>query len=302
LLLCLLAVPFVWHWIYQILLCIPPLLDALVNRHPFHGAAIRFSQFRHFAHRYLAFAPFCLRLVHLTAYLMLGVLIYAIRLFLTTAIGGLAVYLGSDTLSKNFAARSQILSECTAAVQNLLAVHPDVPAAPGQVAQYDRVILPAHSLGTVIAYDTLSDLRVTDAAEFDEKHVARLAPPSAPELSRISALFSFGCPLNKVYYFFRARIGEKATILNLVLYSLHNFRLHVPPPVGIIPPEPPGNMPFCPTFKWLNVWCKLDMISGPMLFYRADDNETVRQGFDPATAHTRYWANPHLYEYFAKLL
>ncbi len=302
LLLCLLAVPFVWHWIYQILLCIPPLLDGLVNRHTFHGAAIRFSQFRQFAHRYLVFAPFCLRLVHLTAYLMLGVLIYAIRLFLTTAIGGLAVYLGSDTLSKNFAARSQILSECTAAVQNLLAVHPDVPAAPGQVAQYDRVILAAHSLGTVIAYDTLNDLRVKDAAEFDEQHVARIQAPSAPGLSRISALFTFGCPLNKVYYFFRARIGEKATILSQVLYSLHNFRLRVPPPVGMLPPEPPGNKPFCSTFKWLNVWCKLDMISGPMLFYQADDNETVRQGFEPATAHTGYWANPHLYEYFSSLL
>ena len=261
-----------------------------------------FSDFRHFAHRYLVFAPFCLQLMHLTGYLVLGVLIYAIRLFLTTAIGGLAVYLGSDTLSTNFAARSQILSECTAAVQKLLAVHPDVPAADGQPDQYDRIILAAHSLGTVIAYDTLNDLRVMDAAEFDEKHVARIPAPSAPELARVSALFTFGCPLNKVYYFFRARVGEKATILNQILYSLHNFRLHVPAPTGVLPPEPPGNKPFSFAFQWLNVWCKLDLISGPMLFYYADANVRVRQGFEPATAHTGYWANPQLYEYFSRLL
>jgi hypothetical protein len=301
LLICLIAVPFAWHGIWETLLRIPFLSGVPTIRNLFHSVTW-FSDFRHFAHRYLVFAPFCLRLVHLTWYLLLGVLIYAIRLFLTTAIGGLAVYLGSDTLSKNFAARSQILSECTAAVQNLLALHPDVPAASGQAAQYDRVILAAHSLGTVIAYDTLNDLRVMDAAEFDEKHVARIPAPSAPELARITALFTFGCPLNKVYYFFRARVGEKATILSQVLYSLHNFRLHVPAPTGILPPEPPGNKPFSPTFKWFNVWCKLDLISGPMLFYQADENERVRQGFEPATAHTGYWANPHLYEYFSRLL
>ena len=301
LLVCLLTVPFAWHGIWEILLRIPFLSGAPTLRNLFPNMKW-FLEFRHFAHRYLVFAPFCLRLMHLTGYLVLGVLIYAIRLFLTTAIGGLAVYLGSDTLSKNFAARSQILSECTAAVQNLLAEHPDVPAAEGQAPQYDRVILAAHSLGTVIAYDTLNDLRVMDAAEFDEKHVARIPAPSAPALARISALFTFGCPLNKVYYFFRARIKDDATILSQVLYSLHNFRLHVPPPAGIIPPEPPGNKPFSPTFNWLNVWCKLDLISGAMLFYHADANERVHQGFEPATAHTGYWANPQLYQYFSRLL
>jgi hypothetical protein len=44
------------------------------------------------------------------------------------------------------------------------------------------------------------------------------------------------------------------------------------------------------------------MISGPMLFYRADQNERVHQGFEPATAHIDYWTNPKLYTYFSRLL
>jgi len=302
-LLCLLAAPFLWHPIHEVV--VHTLLHAQSsvaqnnprNMHP------RLVVFRWFVHRYLVFAPVCLRLVHVAAYLLFGALIYAINRFLTAAIGGLAVYLGSDSLNKNFVARSQILSECTAAVRDLLKQpHTDLPASLDVPQQYDRVILAAHSLGTVIAYDTLNDLRVKHAAESDQQQVQRVIPSPAPDLSRITALFTFGCPLNKVFYFFRSRTSEKTTILNQVLYTLHNFRLRVPPPAGTEPPEPPGNEPFCRSFNWLNVWCRLDMISGPMLFYRANNDERVRQGFEPATAHLRYWANPKLYTYFSRLL
>jgi hypothetical protein len=46
----------------------------------------------------------------------------------------------------------------------------------------------------------------------------------------------------------------------------------------------------------------MDVISGRMLFYRADQNRVVKQGFEPATAHTGYWKNPELYAFLAKLL
>ncbi len=301
-LLFLIAIPFFWHAVQELLPRI-----AFLNHESTAPAALSSldnlaDNFRHFVHRYLAFAPRGLRLIHITLYLLLGALIYGIKQFLTTAIGGLAVYLGSDSLSKNFAARSQILSECTATIHDLLAQHADLPAATGMPQQYDRLILAAHSLGTVIAYDTLNDLRVKEAAERDQQLVQTSPTPSARDLSRITGLFTFGCPLNKVYYFFRARTGEKTTILNQVLYSLHNFRLRTPPPEGSLPPEPPGNKPFCFDFSWINVWCRLDMISGPMLFYQANQNELVHQGFEPAGAHTGYWSNSRLYTYFSKLL
>jgi hypothetical protein len=117
-------------------------------------------------------------------------------------------------------------------------------------------------------------------------------------LKRISALFTFGCPLNKVFYFFRARTSSKTYVLDEILYSLHNLRLRNPAPAGAHQaPEP-----FHPSFRWFNAWCPMDVISGRMLFYRADQNQVVKQGFEPATAHTGYWKNPKLYAFFAKLL
>jgi hypothetical protein len=238
-------------------------------------------------HLRIAFAPLALRLLHVLGYLALATLSYLINRFLTTAIGDLAVYLGADTLSTNFVARSEILEECTQTVRDLLGSQLDL--VPDHTpTNYDRVILAAHSLGSVIAYDTLNDLMVQNMAS---------STPD-PALKRISALFTFGCPLNKIFYFFRARTSPKTYVLDEILYALHSFRLRNPPPAGVQPsPEP-----FHPNFQWLNAWCPIDVISGRMLFYRADKNEIVKQGFEPATAHTGYWRNPKLYAYFAKLL
>jgi hypothetical protein len=238
-------------------------------------------------HLRIAFAPLALRLLHVLGYLALATLSYLINRFLTTAIGDLAVYLGADTLSTNFVARSEILEECTQTVRGLLSSQLDL--VPDHTpTNYDRVILAAHSLGSVIAYDTLNDLMAQNMAS---------STPD-PTLKRISALFTFGCPLNKIFYFFRARTSPKTYVLDEILYALHSFRLRNPPPAGVQPsPEP-----FHPNFQWLNAWCPMDVISGRMLFYRADKNEIVNQGFEPATAHTGYWRNPKLYTFFAKLL
>lgn len=241
--------------------------------------------------RWIAFAPICLRLVHVSLYALLALLTYAVNRFLTTAIGDLVVYLGSDELSTNYEARAQILSECTATVEDLLQTHPDVPGE----GRYDRLLIAAHSLGSVISYDVLNDLLAKEKA---------CQPAEAPEfrrrMERIAGLFTFGCPLNKVYYFFRRRTGPKTTILNEILFRLHCFRLRVPQIADH--DRTAGQKLFSARFQWLNAWCKMDVISGRMVFYRADENRIVAQGWEPATAHLGYWKNPKLYDYFAELL
>jgi hypothetical protein len=285
--LALVAVPFlspVWHLIHAISHWTHgPAIHAKLNldHHQRVQTALRWLHLR------IAFAPLSLRLFHVLGYFALAALTYLINRFLTTAIGDLAVYLGADTLSTNFAARSQILEECTQTVRDLLGSQLDL--VPDHTpCNYDRIILVAHSLGSVIAYDTLNDLMAQNMA----------STPSDQTLKRISALFTFGCPLNKVFYFFRSRTSAKTYVLEQILYALHNLRLRNPPPTGVKQsPEP-----FHPNFQWLNAWCPMDVISGRMLFYRADQNRVVKQGFEPATAHTGYWKNPELYAFFAKLL
>jgi hypothetical protein len=243
---------------------------------------------RIFLHTRIAFAPMRLRLVHLAFYAVLAGLAYIVNRFLTTAAGDLAVYLGADTLSTNFSARAQILSECTAAMDYLLGTHGDLPDGEGRPGLYDSVVIASHSLGTVIAYDMLNDLMAKD----------RVVASMKPDLARITGLLTFGCPLNKVYYFFRTRTEMKTKILNRILYDLHNFRLRLgPPPDALLIPDP-----FARHFCWYNAWSPCDVISGRMFFYRADKNRKVEDGFLPWTAHTSYWENPKLYEFFEELL
>jgi hypothetical protein len=156
-----------------------PFLDSVWHLGPvaLHGLAAFLNKFhdlspgpRHdsdaamrWLHLRIAFAPLGLRLFHVLGYVGLATLTYLINRFLTTAIGDLAVYLGADTLSTNFVARSQIMEECTQTVLELLGSQHDL--IPNHTpSNYDRIIIAAHSLGSVIAYDTLNDLMAQNMA------------------------------------------------------------------------------------------------------------------------------------------
>jgi hypothetical protein len=231
-------------------------------------------------------------------YLFLAIFAYVGEAVLTSAIGCLAVYLGADDLSKNFAARSQILHECTTLLIDLLAGH-DQTDAPNNEWTYDEVLLAGHSLGSVIAYDSLSQLIVRDLAK----------DPTLGDvpLKKVKGLLTFGCPLNKVVYFFRARTNRRTNVLSQILYTLHAFRLRTPLPPEANPeisvPHPfPKNLPFAPDFRWYNAYSPFDIISGRMQFYIADLDVPVERGVMPWTAHLSYWENDDLYSLFSDLL
>lgn len=231
-------------------------------------------------------------------YAVLTLVAYVSRKVLTSAIGCLAVYLGADDLSKNFAARSQILHECTSMLIALLAGR-DEKGYPDQEWIYDEVLVAGHSLGSVIAYDSLSQLIVRNLAE----------DPSLNDvpLKKVKGLLTFGCPLNKVVYFFRARTNLRTNVLSQILYMLHSFRLRTPLPPEANPkiavPHPfPEKVPFAPDFLWYNAYSPFDIISGRMQFYKADLDVAVERGVTPWTAHLSYWENDDLYSLFSDLL
>jgi hypothetical protein len=233
------------------------------------------------------------------SYVALAALLYFVRVFLTSAIGGLAVYLGADELSKNYAARALILDQCSEAVKDLLAEHEDLPSKKAPRKTYDRVLIAAHSLGSVISYDTLNRLLVQNEAR-------TLGPTDLP---RLKGMLTFGCPLNKVMYFFRTRTSRSTIILQRILFVLHPYRLLVRisneanGPISLPDPHPAtdpfGSLP--EGFLWLNAYSPFDLISGKMFFYRADSNRRVEHGVMPWTAHLSYWENPDLYKYFGRL-
>jgi hypothetical protein len=231
-------------------------------------------------------------------YAFLTIFAYVSRKILTSAIGCLAVYLGADDLSKNFAARSQILHECTTILITLLAGR-DETGNPDKQWTYDEVLIAGHSLGSVIAYDSLSQIIVRDLAKDPSL--------SSVPLRRIKGLLTFGCPLNKVVYFFRARTNLRTNVLSQILYMLHSFRLRTPLPPQANPaiamPHPfPEKTPFAPEFLWYNAYSPFDIISGRMQFYTADLDVPVERGVTPWTAHLSYWENDDLYSLFSDLM
>jgi len=216
---------------------------------------------------------------------------YVVRLILVDYVGDLAVYLGSDERSENFAARSQILDECS---QSLTAI---LRAKSGNGPAFDRVVIVGHSLGSVIAYDAVNEL--LDRARSG-------AIPDPADLRRLSGMVTFGCPLNKVYYFFREQLPPRQEIRRQILDLLHSFRIfkaRIADQFTFTGVEPQlwkeAEAALEKDFLWINVWSISDPISGKLLFYDlgSADNQLHLFYRRPLVAHVLYWEDPRFYDF-----
>ena len=147
------------------------------------------------------------------------------------------------------------------------------------------------SLGSVIAYDAVNRL----AREVRAEHRETEPGLSQAELDKLYGLLTFGSPLDKVYYFFRTVVAAEEVIRAQLLASLHGFRQRrsgrdygqftlaryvIPAPAQ---------------FRWLNVYSRLDLVSGCLDFYDVDVQRARPYG-NPLTAHLAYWADTGFYE------
>lgn len=160
------------------------------------------------------------------------------------------------------------------------------------VPHYDKIIVVGHSLGSVLAYDTLNALINLDnvSAPAEKQGVAR----------RTRALLTFGSPLDKTAFIFRVQVSNPgqwireqlvASIQPLVL--AYSYR-----PVD--------------SFEWLNIWSRMDVISGELNYY--DDpaiptdrlphinNRTDSHAWLPLAAHVQYWNSPLLREHLLRFI
>jgi hypothetical protein len=137
-----------------------------------------------------------------------------------------------------------------------------------------------HSLGSVIAYDTLNRLMLDDWLSKNNLGIA----------NRTNSLVTFGSPLNKTAFFFTIqgkdtlRIRERlAATVQPMIESYHKFR----------------------KFRWINVYSRNDIISGKLEFYdlvnmqtpkevppQAVHNVVDKDASVPLLAHVDYWKNP----------
>src|SRR5262249_54742975 len=207
---------------------------------------------------------------------------------LTAYVADVAVYTSMDARSRNFAARNAILGGSTAALKQLL------------VSGYDRVILCGHSLGSVVAYDTINEL----LTQYNATAVAHTDPPDSvltlSQLHTLKALVTFGSPLDKIWYFFREHVKRDQAIRAQVLSMLHSFR-------RLRTGRTYGEFEFSYHFnqldglEWRNAWARMDPISAELKFYRVDRQRRFPYRW-PVLAHLSYWSDPHFYDYVCELL
>ncbi len=132
---------------------------------------------------------------------------------------------------------------------------------------YQRVIFLAHSLGSVIAYDTLNALMLDDALNVSQLQV----------LERTSHLISFGSPLDLTAFIYREQRHQ--------LWIRESLAANMQP--LILDPQYRTNL------EWINIWSPMDPISSRLDYYNAP-GRPVQNFHDagcniPLLAHTMYW-------------
>lgn len=169
------------------------------------------------------------------------------------------------------------------------------------VPRYGKIVVAGHSLGSVLAYDTLNALINQDnvSAPADQRGV----------VARTRALVTFGSPLDKTAFIFRMQarndqdwIREQlAASAQPLIVSYAQYRPTVPPP----------------GFEWVNIWSEMDIISGELNYY--DDPRLIPPPPAPPAppfvvnmpdplanipiyAHVQYWNNPLLREQLYRLV
>jgi hypothetical protein len=209
--------------------------------------------------------------------LLLVVGSYFFRYFVVQFVGDVAAYISPYKDSKFDELRKAIQKVGLDVGKIVYGFGKDAPTVP----EYKKIIMVGHSLGSVLAYDTLNALMNLDNVSGDgqKRNVVR----------RTRALITFGSPLDKTAFIFRMQaksdqdwIREQMTdSVQPLIVSYSEFR-----------PE---------TLTWVNIWSPMDIISGSLDYY--DDpavppdhpqhvqNMVDPQAHTPLAAHVQYWNN-----------
>jgi hypothetical protein len=216
---------------------------------------------------------------HLLIWLALVAEALFVRYFIVQFVGDVAAYISPYKDSKFDELRHQIRKIGL----NVGKVIYGFDAKAATVPRYEQVVVVGHSLGSVLAYDTLNSLINLDA----------VCAKSRDVMKRTRALITFGSPLDKTAFIFHLQakrnedwIREQLAAAMRPLIVDYSYR--------------PA------TFKWVNIWSAMDIISGSLDYY--DDPNIpstatmhVENLYDwaawiPLAAHVQYWGNAKLRE------
>lgn len=166
-------------------------------------------------------------------------------------------------------------------------------AAPN-VPYYKRVVIVGHSLGSVLAYDTLNALLNLDnvLAPGDRRDVAE----------RTRALITMGSPLDKTAFIFRMQAKSNQDWIREAMSA------SVQPLIVDYPKYRKK------TFDWVNIWARTDIISGELNYY--DDpslglntklapcvqNYKDEEARKPILSHVEYFEHEEFHKWLYKFV
>ncbi len=185
------------------------------------------------------------------------------RLLIVQYIGDVAVYVEAQSLDRFGQARVAIREAAAGLARTIF-----------DLGQYQHIAMAGHSLGSVVAYDTLNQLLLEDSRR----------------RGRVRLLFTFGSPLDKTAYLFGSQVKDNSA-RELLAASLQ-------PLIKSIQNRP----------RWVNVYSPVDIIGGKLDYYQDPDRPTdspvsVQNHVDPQAttflaAHVEHWKSPFLYQTF----
>jgi hypothetical protein len=190
-----------------------------------------------------------------------------IRRMLVQYIGDVAAYVMPYKLDAFAAVRTEIKGRVYGVIRAIYAMQ----RADGRGFEYDQVIVVGHSLGSVIAYDTLNQLALEEEGATQKLDVAGRTP----------LFLTFGSPLDKTAFIFALQGAGTSSARETVAAS-------VQPLIRSYDYRPR---------RWVNVHSPWDIISGKLDLYDLPDSKDARRvencaDPDAATlliAHTEYW-------------
>jgi len=195
-----------------------------------------------------------------------------VRKIMVQYVGDVAIYVRPNKLDRFDQVRTEIKEAARSVASALFTAYEDPK---NNKFLYNRVALVGHSLGSVIAYDTLNRLMLDDWLSGNFLRVA----------DRTKCMITFGSPLNKTAFFFtiqakdRLRIRERlAAAVQPLIMSYPKFR----------------------KLAWINIYSPNDIVSGSLEFYDLPGFSNVPPAIKniadpdacvPLVAHVSYWNN-----------
>lgn len=190
----------------------------------------------------------------------------AVRSLFIAYVGDIAAYVSPQALDRFTEIRSDIKKAVSRVAEAVYSAR-----EPDGSFTYDRIAFVGHSLGSVVAYDTLNGLIKEDNLGADRNAAKRTC-----------LLLTFGSPLDKTAFIF-ATSASKTTETREALATLSQ-------PMILDAKNRP--------FPWVNVYSRADVISGALDLYHPLDGSPPRvtnivdaEATTPLAAHNEYWEN-----------